>query len=424
MGKKRKIKSASGDLVTASSLPLDVQIAQERVVKAKTPRIAHDNDLDKNEFIDEKTSSKILSLARKQREEEEFETNNEPQQKRAKNLKKRVPSSSSDTEEDEFALNEMRNELDEIINEQTSGKRTLYDIIQEKIARQQQHDSQSVTSEAHVQLRDLQPEVVKMYKEVGELLAKYRSGKIPKAFKIIPNMVNWEQILDLTHPDNWSAAAMLHATRLFSSNLNKLMCQRFYNLVLLPRIRDDIDEFKKLNFHLYQSLYKALYRPDVFFKGILLPLCQSGSCTLREAVIIGSVLRKCSIPMAHSAAAMLRIAEMEYTGSSSMFLRILIEKKYTLPYRVLDGLVEHFYKMRSETRALPVLWHQSLLAFVQHYKSDLSLDQRRKLFDLIKAQNHYQISPEIRRELEHAEDTTQTNNDAKVCSARNDGMEF
>lgn len=38
-------------------------------------------------------------------------------------------------------------------------------------------------------------EVVEMYQEVGRVLSKYRAGKIPKAFKIIPKMVNWEQIL-------------------------------------------------------------------------------------------------------------------------------------------------------------------------------------------------------------------------------------
>jgi essential nuclear protein 1 len=45
------------------------------------------------------------------------------------------------------------------------------------------------------------------------------------------------------------------------------MAQRFYNLVLLPRIRDDIAEYKKLNFHLYMALKKALFKPGAWFKG-------------------------------------------------------------------------------------------------------------------------------------------------------------
>ena len=71
-----------------------------------------------------------------------------------------------------------------------------------------------------------------------------------QAFKVIPSLKNWEEILFLTEPDGWSAAAMFEATRIFTSNLNAAMAQRFFNLVLLPRIRDDILDTKKLNFHL------------------------------------------------------------------------------------------------------------------------------------------------------------------------------
>lgn len=52
------------------------------------------------------------------------------------------------------------------------------------------------------------------------------------------------------------------------------MAQRFYNLVLLPRVRDDLAEYKRLNFHLYQALKKALFKPGAFMKGILLPLLE------------------------------------------------------------------------------------------------------------------------------------------------------
>lgn len=135
---------------------------------------------------------------------------------------------------------------------------------------------------------------------------------------------------------------MYQATRIFASNLNAKMAQRFFNLVLLPRIRDDISEYKRLNFHLYMALRKGLFKPAAFFKGILLPLCESRTCTLREAIIISSVLAKNSIPMLHSAAALLKLAEMEYTGGNSIFIRVLLDKKYALPYRVLDALVHHF----------------------------------------------------------------------------------
>lgn len=49
-------------------------------------------------------------------------------------------------------------------------------------------------------------------------------------------------------------------------------------------------------------------------QGLLLPLCASGTCTLREAVILSSVLQRVSIPVLHSAAALARLANMAYSG--------------------------------------------------------------------------------------------------------------
>ena len=96
--------------------------------------------------------------------------------------------------------------------------------------------------------------------------------KIFQTFKLIPRLTNWEEILDVMAPDKWSAAAMYQATRIFASNMGEGLVQRFYNIYLLPRLRDDIEYYKKLNFHLMQSLKKSLYKPGAFFKGILLPL--------------------------------------------------------------------------------------------------------------------------------------------------------
>jgi essential nuclear protein 1 len=32
--------------------------------------------------------------------------------------------------------------------------------------------------------------------------------QVPKAFKIIPNLLNWEEVLQLTDPEHWSPHAM------------------------------------------------------------------------------------------------------------------------------------------------------------------------------------------------------------------------
>lgn len=59
-------------------------------------------------------------------------------------------------------------------------------------------------------------------------------------------------------------------------------------------------------------------------------------------------------------------------------------------------------RFERDTRELPILWHQALLTFVQRYKSDISSEQREALHKLLRAQSHYQITPDIRRELESA----------------------
>ena len=78
----------------------------------------------------------------------------------------------------------------------------------------------------------------------------------------------------MTRPEEWTPSAVYQATRLFASNLNQRMAQRFYNILLLPRVREDIQEHKRLNFWLYMALKKALYKSAAFYKGILLPLCE------------------------------------------------------------------------------------------------------------------------------------------------------
>jgi essential nuclear protein 1 len=110
---------------------------------------------------------------------------------------------------------------------------------------------------------------------------------------------------------------------------------------------------------------------------IVIVIVTQGGCTLREATIIASVLTKISIPVLHSAAALLRLSNMEYTGPNSLFIRVLLDKKYALPYKVVDALVFHFIRLantgmkgvrgisKEEEDKLPVLWHQSLLVFVQ-----------------------------------------------------------
>ncbi|XP_014472925.1 PREDICTED: bystin [Dinoponera quadriceps] len=411
MGKAKKVKVSKGE----AKVGLAEQIEIEKTTKSKNRQKVRHRTEEDEEYIAPTLTKKILSQARQQQQEIEEEIGlNDPKSVKKPTIQLGADFSdveeSSDEEKVEsipFYENIEINEEDEralqmFMSKDPMPTRTLADIILEKLTEKKTEIETQFSDAGTVHIQDLDPRVKAMYEGVRDVLVKYRSGKLPKAFKIVPSLRNWEQILYITDPPRWSAAAMYQATRIFASNLKDKMAQRFYNLVLLPRIRDDLAEYKRLNFHLYQALRKALFKPAGFMKGILLPLLESGTCTLREAVIIGSVIAKNSIPILHSSAAILKIAEMDYTGANSIFLRIFLDKKYALPYRVVDGILFHFLRFERETRELPVLWHQALLTFVQRYKSDISSEQKEALLGLLRKQSHYSITPEIRRELQHA----------------------
>lgn len=175
----------------------------------------------------------------------------------------------------------------------------------------------------------MDPKVVAAYKKLGVVLKSYRSGKLPKAFKVIPLCASWEELLFLTQPENWSPHATLEATKIFASNLNSRFVQRFYYYVLLPNVRKNIETYKKLNCHLYMAVKKAIFKVSAFFKGFLLPLAEDA--TAREAVIIGSILAKMSINNLDSAAAIIKLTQMPYQVGNGFFLKTLLQKKYALP---------------------------------------------------------------------------------------------
>lgn len=254
------------------------------------------------------------------------------------------------------------------------------------------------------------------------ILSRYKSGPLPKPFKILPTLPQWPTLMSITRPESWTPNAVYAATRIFISS-KPIVAQEFINTVLLDRVREEIHETKKLNVHTYNALRKALYKPACFFKGLLFPLVSSGTCTLREAHIISSVIARVSIPVLHSAAALLRMCDiaaeqsmksLESTGAVNTFIRVFLEKKYALPYKVIDALVFHFLRFRGsdgedaamadgpsahKAYKLPVLWHQSLLVFAQRYRNDITEDQREALLDLLLVRGHKDIGPEVRREL-------------------------
>ncbi len=247
---------------------------------------------------------------------------------------------------------------------------------------------------------DLDPTVVQVYTAVGKILAAYRSGKVPKAFKMIPALEQWEAVLQLTSPSAWTPQAMCEAVSVFVSNMTPPQAQKFLQSYFLPALRIDIREHGKLNFHYYAALKKAIYKPAAWFKGVIFPMCEDKNTTLREAAVLGSAVMKVSMPMAHASAALLRLSTLPYTGPASFVIKSLLAKKLALPKRVVSGLQQFFVRARTEERHLPLLWHQLLLTFVQLYAKHLDVPQRAQLREILQVQRHALVSPEVERLLD------------------------
>lgn len=439
-----------GGIKRSRNVPLAEQLLEEKSVRPPGREKQRRRQEEEDDFADEKTTWKILQQARQQQEElqEEFGLISAPRERSklsqaavrdAPRLNKAVRSQSDsessssdddDDDDDDEGFTPTRNDesgpvteaadtianLNDVCEEDEKAfemfmssddivKTTVAESLKEKLTAKQTELGSRLSDKSSRHIGALQhlgekgDKMTAMLVQVREILPKYRSGALPKVFKVLPKFEAWEEILDFLQPDRWTAAAVYQATRIFISNLNDKMAQRFLNLFILPRIRDDIAEYKRLNFHLYQALRKALFKPGAFFKGLILPLCECGTCTLREATIVASVLAKNSVPLLHSAAAIIKIAEMDYNGANSIFLRTLLDKKYALPYQAVDAVVYHFLRFQTDRRSLPVLWHQSLLTFAQRYKDSISSEQRDALMALLRVQRHPQITDEVRREL-------------------------
>lgn len=430
--------------------------------KKKSSKKQRHNDEDDEEsgggegFLDASSSRKILQLAKEQQDELEQEDEIQNKPSFAQSFKNQQIDSEEEEEEDEYSDFEEEEEVEEIVYDeedaevdpkdaelfnkyfQSNGETNNNDDdnsfqptinladkilakIQEKESQQQQQQSSPDNSNEDAVL--LPPKVILAYEKIGQILSTYTHGKLPKLFKILPSLKNWQDVLYVTNPNSWTPHATYEATKLFVSNLSSNEATVFIETILLPRFRDSIEnsDDHSLNYHIYRALKKSLYKPGAFFKGFLLPLVD-GYCSVREATIAASVLTKVSVPVLHSSVALTQLLTRDFNPATTVFIRVLIEKKYALPYQTLDELVFYFMRFRNATinqdenmenmdidqekttkvnngPQLPVVWHKAFLSFATRYKNDLTDDQKDFLLETVRQRFHPLIGPEIRREL-------------------------
>ena len=431
--------------------------------KKKSSKKQRHNDEDDEEsgggegFLDASSSRKILQLAKEQQDELEQEDEIQNKPSFAQSFKNQQIDSEEEEEEDEYSDFEEEEEVEEIVYDeedaevdpkdaelfnkyfQSNGEANnndddnsfqptinLADKILSKIQEkesQQQQQQQSSPDNSNEDAVLLPPKVILAYEKIGQILSTYTHGKLPKLFKILPSLKNWQDVLYVTNPNSWTPHATYEATKLFVSNLSSNEATVFIETILLPRFRDSIEnsDDHSLNYHIYRALKKSLYKPGAFFKGFLLPLVD-GYCSVREATIAASVLTKVSVPVLHSSVALTQLLTRDFNPATTVFIRVLIEKKYALPYQTLDELVFYFMRFRNATinqdenmenmdidqekttkvnngPQLPVVWHKAFLSFATRYKNDLTDDQKDFLLETVRQRFHPLIGPEIRREL-------------------------
>jgi len=100
-----------------------------------------------------------------------------------------------------------------------NGQINFADLVMQKLATGDyiDADDQDNMSELKPNASNLDPKVIAAYKKVAVVMKSYKSGKLPKAFKIIPQTQNWEELLFLTSPDTWSPHSTYEATKIFAS---------------------------------------------------------------------------------------------------------------------------------------------------------------------------------------------------------------
>ncbi|KAI6213817.1 Bystin family protein [Aphelenchoides besseyi] len=371
MGKRKHIKSGAGDVVTKPA-PLTTQIETEKVARQREPRgILKKQKLD-DEYVPDKMSEKILKLAAEQRTDIE-----EP------NLG--VDDLASALKKSEFGDRAVEEDDSEVEGGDAVSRTSLKSYLHDEEAVRSGRDGSTVSRRSRRTRTESQQEeleeldsaltaglsqnVIQMYREIGQYMSHYRSGKIPKAFKSIPALLNWEQILE------------------------------FYRYYLLPRVLDDIMEFRKLNVHLFNALKKAVYKPTAFVKGILLPMCTSDSFSMIVAHVIRGVLTAVSLPVFHAATAMIKIARLPVSSPISYVLTGMINKRYTMPSLAVDALIHYFcsYDLDDE---MPLSLNTCIQNFVQLYKLELTDQQKQTLIELLKNKGHKLASSIPLQELE------------------------
>eukprot|EP00968_Pinguiococcus_pyrenoidosus_P015187 scaffold1397_cov254-Pinguiococcus_pyrenoidosus.AAC.17 len=224
--------------------PLERDLARDRVLgRVKKKAVADDADDAEEAFLSAADSRRVLEEAKRQREEIELEERGGQAGNRAEAGGFFMGGEEDDDDESiGMEINEEDEDLIQVEDgewvqaggvlseaeerliarfmqedegaSQAAAPRLLSDIILEKI---QMQEFASARAAQDGERPEIPEKVVQVYTEIGKILQHWGRVRVPKAFKVIPHLTNWEDILYLTRPDEWSPHSWYDATCVSSS---------------------------------------------------------------------------------------------------------------------------------------------------------------------------------------------------------------
>ncbi|AFP65245.1 bystin-like protein (nucleomorph) [Chroomonas mesostigmatica CCMP1168] len=233
-----------------------------------------------------------------------------------------------------------------------------------------------------IKKKKIKNKIFKILERTGTILKIYRSGKSPKIIKIISVLKNFEEIIWFTRPDQWSFQALYTITRLYFGSLNDEQLDRFFGLVLVPRIQEGILKKKKICYHLYLTINFSSSRPKLFFSSIIIPLCASKTSSEKEAIIFGFIISKRSFPLDQIISILVfLLKKTSFTSSQITIIRAILAKNYNLPNKILDFFVDFFYENKQKIKFNK--HKKCYLIFFKNYSTFLSHSEKKKLTKLM-----------------------------------------
>ncbi|KAF5401621.1 Essential nuclear protein 1 [Paragonimus heterotremus] len=250
-------------------------------------------------------------------------------------------------------------------------------------------------------LEELPEELLSHLRLLMDVLKHYRSGPLPKTVKMLPHLPAWEGLLGLLKPLEWTVHAYPRIVKIFASKGHE-PALHFYENYLLPKVKQDIEENRRLCVQLFEALIASMFRPEEFVSGVFLPWIQS-EMSKTEGVILAHLIKKATLKARFAAVALALSLEEEFSIPRSMVIEALLSKHYHMPEAALERVLQYFLSFDKDCSVyfthenrMPVTWFRSLLLFLESYRNYVKPEERTKLVKLCRQHEHPQITGEIR----------------------------